>query len=508
MVQLAHFVRRNHRTVAARYSFVLHYYHIPSFVQRIRLDLGGFMINRNTIIKHLVKIILTSCMLAAPGMTMAESDLSRHANILSEKLTSTKKGAVLKGSDSEVYISLGQKHGVAPGNRFQIIRRGTPLKIGEKIVGYEESKIALAEIDRVREEMSIAQIVSLIDAPKAGDMAYEQRKSINRMVIAQFSDNQGFNMLTKSLQDKLITSAINRGVSVVERNQLEKVLAEQQLGYSGLVNIDSAKRIGQLLGADAMLLGNINDLGNTISISARIVDTESGNSLVAAETELPNTPQIEQLRGIVVEIGSIITQSPPAIKWDAGRRPVMRTSGEFFDDFTKVLDSNWESVWGDWIMANGRFTVANIQSKQPYSVILKSKKWKNLKMSVKVMLTNDDKTAYVCPRAESSIRTLCFFLKSSLSRGVYNAGWVAKRRGKITNTFGVVDVDFRTNRFLKIDIEVKGNLYTTFIDGNYVSEFVNGDYDQGGIGLGQWQNNGNYDAAPIQFSEVKVTPIN
>lgn len=81
-----------------------------------------------------------------------------------------------------------------------------------------------------------------------GIAAYQIRKQVKRLVIGQFSYNQTFNRLTKSLQDKLYTAMSDRGIQVVERDQLERVLEEQKLGYSGLVNINSAKKIGELLG--------------------------------------------------------------------------------------------------------------------------------------------------------------------------------------------------------------------------------------------------------------------
>lgn len=470
---------------------------------------------RDTTMQHLVNIVIASCMLAATTMTMAESDLSRHANILSEKLTSVKKGEVLKGNGTEVYISLGQKHGVASGNRFQIIRRGSPLKIGEKIVGYEESKIALTKIDRVREEMSIGKILAKIETPNAGDMAYELRKPINRMVIAQFNDNQRFNMLTKTLQEKLITSAINRGVSVVERDQLEKVLAEQQLGYSGLVNIDSAKKIGQLLGADAMLLGSISDLGNSISISTRIVDMESGDSIGAAETELPNTPQIVDLREIPVEANSIIIQ-PSASKPGSGRQSRSgKKGGDFTDDFTRGPDPAWQSVSGEWTMANGKFTVAAIQEKQPYSAYLSERNWKDMKLIVKVnpgrcpTHVSHSKYADICPRATGPRDRICFRLGDDRGRGGFDSsGWIVTTNGVEGALAGKKEVSVERDKQIEVVIEAVGNVYTAYIDGLKVSDYYDKKFSEGGIALGQhYTRLYHCDLRPVTFDSVRVTPV-
>jgi len=226
---------------------------------------------------------------------LADAELNRQVHALADKLAATAKASVVKGSESEVYIAIGQKDGVLPGNRFEVVRLGEPLKVGDEIIGYEETPVAKVEATRVRDRVTICKILEKQDVPQAGDKAHQLRKTINSLVVGQFSCNQSFNRLTKSLQDKLVTAMASKGMQVVERDQLERVLKEQKLGYSGLVNSSSAKKIGQLLGADGMMLGTVNDMGNSITINARLVDLETGKTVRAAEVELPKTPMIASL---------------------------------------------------------------------------------------------------------------------------------------------------------------------------------------------------------------------
>ncbi len=231
----------------------------------------------------------------------AGTDLNQQIDILADKLASTSKADVVKGNETQVYIAIGQNDGVLPGNKFEIVRLGEALKIGDEIIGYEETAVAEVEVTRAREKVSICKVLSKTVVPKAGDKAHQLRKAINSLVVGQFSYNQSFNRLTKSLQEKLVTAMAGKGMQVVERDQLERVLKEQKLGYSGLINTNSAKKIGQLLGADGMLLGAINDMGNSITINARLVDMETGKTVSASEVELPKTPLIAQLLDIPVE---------------------------------------------------------------------------------------------------------------------------------------------------------------------------------------------------------------
>lgn len=231
---------------------------------------------------------------------------------LVEKLSSFLQGGVIKGSEAEVYLNLGQAHGVSEGMFFEIVRPGAPIKVGDEVIGYEETKIATVEASTVRDKLSICQIKTKTGIPQTGDKAYEQRKKIKRLVVGQFTFNQGVNQLTKTVQEKLVTAFAAKGLQVVERDKLEKVLQEQQLGYSGLINIDSAKKIGELLGAEGIILGTVNDMGNEISLNGRMVDIGSGDTLSAGEVNLVKTLLVvQQLEAQVKETGPAIAKTKP-----------------------------------------------------------------------------------------------------------------------------------------------------------------------------------------------------
>jgi len=74
-------------------------------------------------------------------------------------------------------------------------------------------------------------------------------------------------------------------VTIIERGQIEKLMAEQKLQQSGTINESSAVEIGEILGADAVIVGEISDYaswssvianGSTVSFSMRMIDVKSG----------------------------------------------------------------------------------------------------------------------------------------------------------------------------------------------------------------------------------------
>jgi hypothetical protein len=61
----------------------------------------------------------------------------------------------------------------------------------------------------------------------------------------------------RQVTDKLISKLVQNGhYQVIERAALNKILTEHRLNMSGLVDESQATRIGQLLGVDALVLGN------------------------------------------------------------------------------------------------------------------------------------------------------------------------------------------------------------------------------------------------------------
>lgn len=84
--------------------------------------------------------------------------------------------------------------------------------------------------------------------------------------------------LSKGIADLLITEmAQNTGIRVVERENLQKLLDEQNLARDGRADEATAARIGKLLGAKHIVTGSfITDNKGTMVLTLKSVDTETG----------------------------------------------------------------------------------------------------------------------------------------------------------------------------------------------------------------------------------------
>ena len=109
----------------------------------------------------------------------------------------------------------------------------------------------------------------------------------DRMSIAVLpfdSKGLGNELGSIDLLDKLITGFVNLNrFKVIERALLEKILEEQKLGMSGIVDVSTAAEIGKGIGVDAVIVGSVTRASNAMSIDARLIDTETAAILTAKD---------------------------------------------------------------------------------------------------------------------------------------------------------------------------------------------------------------------------------
>lgn len=79
----------------------------------------------------------------------------------------------------------------------------------------------------------------------------------------------------------------DRTFTVLERGEIGKLLNEQRLQVSGAVDSDAAVKLGKILGARLLLLGNVQKVDGRYQVNARLVDVETSAVLVSGYEELP-----------------------------------------------------------------------------------------------------------------------------------------------------------------------------------------------------------------------------
>ena len=89
--------------------------------------------------------------------------------------------------------------------------------------------------------------------------------------------------LTNRLRNELFRLG---AFEVVDRGMMENILTEQDFQLTGCTSNECLVEVGRLLGAKQMMGGSISKVGNTFSVSARLVDVETGRLLAVSDYDL------------------------------------------------------------------------------------------------------------------------------------------------------------------------------------------------------------------------------
>jgi hypothetical protein len=90
-------------------------------------------------------------------------------------------------------------------------------------------------------------------------------------------------------------------------------MEEQKLGMTGFVDDETAVKVGKLAGADVIILGRINIEVGFAKVSARGIDTETSELIVAKEVSSGNT-NIETIERLVEQVAIDIYNDLPLVE--------------------------------------------------------------------------------------------------------------------------------------------------------------------------------------------------
>ena len=103
-----------------------------------------------------------------------------------------------------------------------------------------------------------------------------------KVAVLDFTDLQGGTTeLGRYVAEQLTVDFVmgKRDFSVLDRANLRKILAEHKLTALGLIDPDNAKKLGKFAGVDALIMGNMVRLGQNIDLTAKVITTDTAESL-------------------------------------------------------------------------------------------------------------------------------------------------------------------------------------------------------------------------------------
>ncbi len=227
--------------------------------------------------------------------------------------------------------------------------------------------------------------------------------------------------------------------------------------------------------------------------------------IVPASSDIRNKNPIKQ------------SQSTPKV---AGPSPTpsLVYDKEFFDDFSIKPRPEWKIVSGDWTVINGKYTVTNVEKGKEYITILEGSQWTDVIVTLDITLgrTNHNewggKTVWdwcdvrICPRMVDADNGVCFWIGGK--NGVFQSGaFQVGKDGQWGQSIGHKGTGISKAKTIQLKVEVKDNLFTTYVDGKQYAQFYNTMFPSGSV----WfkQNYSAWDRATIRtvFDNVEITEI-
>ena len=137
---------------------------------------------------------------------------------------------------------------------------------------------------------SVVMVLALLPAL----LVAQQRGQDTRPGIAVLPFNNGgsygqgkedFDALERGIAGMMISElSANPAARVVERQEIQRLLDEQNLGAQGRVDAATAAKIGKLVGARYMVMGTFVDFYGDFRVDVRLINTET-SEVVKTESE-------------------------------------------------------------------------------------------------------------------------------------------------------------------------------------------------------------------------------
>lgn len=208
-----------------------------------------------------------------------------------------------------------------------------------------------------------------------------------RIAVLDF-DLQGSGFETKDMgaivAEWFTTALVRTGrFDVIERALLKKIIAEQKLGMTGLVDESTASKIGKLLGVKSIICGSVVRLPHMIEINARIIDVQTASIEDAESVSSASTSRLQDLveemsRRIMKKFpldGYVVERDGDHIAIDLGRSAGVHPGMQFiaYRKGKVIKQPTTGAVLYEQRIETGRFKITKVRDAISEGVLLEEK---------------------------------------------------------------------------------------------------------------------------------------
>ncbi len=181
--------------------------------------------------------------------------------------------------------------------------------------------------------------------------------------VLDFTDLQGQGtelgrFLAQELSDQLVAGA--KTLSLVDRANLQYLLRENKLSIEGLVDPQSTRKLGNLIGIDTIIMGTVTPLGTSVRLSVRAVAVETGKIVASQSTTVPAVGGLGEMytRGLASKSPGSTPDNPPPDVRGRFRSDSIKVVGKYVT-YTKWLDGT-QNCWNGAVCATAAFVIENL----------------------------------------------------------------------------------------------------------------------------------------------------
>ena len=276
-----------------------------------------------------------------------------------------------------------------PKKKEEIAQEPEQIVLIDKDVIKKEKEKEKAVIPSLKRDEERVTLEPPKDKVPIGALTYDPSKVTqvgSRLSIAvmPFETKGQAQQFEFTLMEKLITQLVNlRRFRVIERGAMDQVMNEQALGMSGMVDEETAVEVGKLAGADVIVVGTINIAEGFGKVSARGIDTETAETIVAKESQT-GEPSMSNLESLVENVailiynalplveGYIVNMDEKTIYLDIGSNVGVRkgTKCVAFREGDEIIHPITKEVLGTKVTMLGELIVTQVQEKLSVAKVL------------------------------------------------------------------------------------------------------------------------------------------
>jgi TolB-like protein len=201
-----------------------------------------------------------------------------------------------------------------------------------------------------------AQNVSLDEAIKgAADDLGKNLSQGSKVAVLNFTG--GSDRLSNYVIEELNSALVNgRLITAVDRAQLELVRQEMNFQMSGEVSDESAQQIGKMLGAQYIISGSVDDIGNTYRFRIKAIEVMSASIQVSYSANVLKDEMLATLMGTSASAPSPAVTSTPTPNSGSSPAPQI-IDPNAYQDFT--TGRRIGAGFLNWIVGLGSFTMGD-----------------------------------------------------------------------------------------------------------------------------------------------------